>query len=105
MNEIPPGGTQLRDMVHAINQLIRGRGNNVDSVTLTANDTTTTVTPDVRIMNSAAKILLTPTTANAAAEQGNGTMYVSEVTRTTFTITHANNAQADRTFQYAIIGG
>jgi hypothetical protein len=43
-------------------------------------------------------------TANAAAEVGNGTIYVSAVTNGSFTLTHANNSQVDRTFRYAISG-
>ena len=49
-------------------------------------------------------ILLMPTTANASAEQGAGTIYVSARAKQTFTLTHANNGQTDRTFKYAIIG-
>jgi len=47
-----------------------------------------------------------PTTANASAELGSGTWIVPEATilNGSFVITHANNAQADRTFRYAIIG-
>jgi hypothetical protein len=43
-----------------------------------------------------------PTTANAAAEIGNGTIYVSSRGKQTATITHANNSQTDRTFAYAL---
>lgn len=67
------------------------------SVTLTANSATTTLT-DPRIgINSA--VLLIPTTANAAAEAP----YIA-VTAGSCTINHANNAQTDRTFRYAIVG-
>lgn len=105
MRELHPTETGIRNLVFAINQLIRGRANSVDSVTLTENSATTVVTPPVQISNSEAKIFFTPRTANAAAEVGNGTMYVSAITRTNFTITHANNAQTDRTFDYDVRGG
>ena len=47
-----------------------------------------------------------PVTANAAAEIYGGTMYVLTANRAenTFVITHANNAQADRSFIYTAIG-
>ena len=44
------------------------------------------------------------TTANAAAEVGAGGMYVSAQGDGSFTVTHANNAQADRTFDYTVTG-
>ena len=105
MNELYPHESAFRKINQAINQLIRGRGNNTDSVTLTASVASTTVTPVKGLMNENAKIFFTPKTANAAAEQAAGTMYVSGITRADFTITHANNAQSDRTFDYVIIGG
>jgi hypothetical protein len=43
-----------------------------------------------------------PTTANAAAEMDG--MFVSSRGKQTFTITHANNSQSDRTFKYVVIG-
>jgi hypothetical protein len=48
--------------------------------------------------------ILTPASANAAIEVGNGTMYVSAVANGSFTITHANSGMAGRTFLYAILG-
>ena len=45
-----------------------------------------------------------PTTANASAEQGAGTMFVGPRAKQSFTITHANNAQTDRTFAYSVLG-
>ena len=48
--------------------------------------------------------LLTPVTANAATEVGNGTLYVSAVANGSFTITHANSATTGRTFLYALHG-
>jgi hypothetical protein len=86
----------------AINQLASGRSNAVGSVTLTASAATTTVTAPT--CGAGSTVLLTPTTAHAAAEIGNGTMYVSAVANGSFTITHANNAQTDRSFDFACIG-
>ena len=83
-----------------INSLLLGKTNNVSSVTLTANSATTTVT-DPRL-TYASFIGLMPATANAAVATAN--VYVSARGDGTATLTHANNAQADRTFILLIVG-
>jgi hypothetical protein len=95
-------GVQLKAITTAVRGLMQGRSNNVINVTLTENTTTTTVT-DSRITFCSA-ILLQPTTANAAAALA--TTYISETGRLngSVTITHANNAQTDRTFKAVIVG-
>jgi hypothetical protein len=79
----------------------RQRVVSVGSVTLTAGATTTVVS------NLAASAqtypFFVPLTANAAAAIG--TTYVSSRGFRTFTITHANNAQVDRTFGYQLVAG
>ncbi len=95
-------GTQERDLSKfalSLQQLASGRSNAVGTVTLRANETTTTVSTDNCATGSA--IVLTPNTANAAAALGSS--YVTAANKS-FTITHANNAQTDRTFTYAIQG-
>jgi hypothetical protein len=72
------------------------------SITLTANSATSTLTDNRITTNS--HIGFMPTTSNAAAEIGNGTMYVSSRSTGSATITHANNAQTDRTFIYSVEG-
>ncbi|TFV71667.1 hypothetical protein E4K64_25395 [Bradyrhizobium frederickii] len=94
--------TDLKKIVLSIQQLASGRSNSVGSVTLTTGAATTTVT-DANCSSGSVPIL-TPTTANAAAEIGNGTMYVSAVVNGSFTITHANSATANRSFKYALHG-
>jgi hypothetical protein len=89
-------------IVQAIRQLVEGRSNATGTATLTANAASTTVTATACAAGST--VLLQPTTANAAAEIGNGTGYVSTVANGSFTITHANNAQADRSFRWVAIG-
>lgn len=106
MRDLPPAGSTLRDVIFAVRQLIVGRSNATGSVTLTANATSTTIVG--ANVNENAQIFLTPKTANAAAEIGNGTMYatISRISGTpTVTITHANAASTDRTFGYVILGG
>lgn len=82
--------------------IMQGRINATTEVTLTASVTTTTIT-DARLTVQSV-IGLTPLTANAAAEKGNGTLYVSARTNGSATLTHANNAQTDRTFAVSILG-
>lgn len=95
-------GTQERDLSKfaiSLQQIAAGRSNAVGTVTLRANENTTTVN-DVNCAAGSA-ITLTPTTANAAAALGSS--YVASDNKS-FTITHASNSQADRTFYYAIQG-
>ena len=85
------------------NQILEGKINAHGSVTLTASSATTVVT-DRRVGNLSVVVFM-PETANAAAEIP--TMYVSAIAprSSTFTITHTNNAQTDRDFKYAVLGG
>jgi len=94
--------TDLKKIVLAIQQLAAGRSNAVGTVTLTVSAATTTVTDNNCAVGSVP--ILVPTTANAAAEIGNGTMYISAVANKSFTITHANSATTGRTFLYALHG-
>lgn len=94
--------TDLKKINLAIQQLAAGRSNAVGSLTLaTGSSTTTILTPNCAVGSTP---ILTPATASAAAEVGNGTMHVSAVANGSFTITHANSATPGRTFLYAIIG-
>lgn len=98
-----PGLSQTatgREIAQRVNRILQGKLNAVTSLTLTANDTTTTLT-DVRI-GAATWIGLMPTTANAAAALG--TTYVSARDTGTATITHANDASTDKTFDVLLIG-
>lgn len=88
-------------LASTINELLKGRANNVGEVTLTENAVTTTKT-DTRI-KSQMKVWLSPRTANAAAAMTN--VYVSAVADGSFTLTHSNAATTDRTFDYIFHGG
>lgn len=96
------GNIALTRLATKFNLVLQGRLNVVGSVTLDANAATTTVNDPLFGPNMAP--LLIPTTANAAAEQGAGTLYASARTAGGFTLTHANNAQTDRTYIYVRIG-
>lgn len=84
----------------AVQQLAAGRSNAVGECTLTASDTSTVVTA----VNCGPEsvVLLSPLTANAAAAVA--TTYVSAVAAGSFTLTHANNSQTDKTFGFVCIG-
>ncbi len=108
--------TDLKKIVLAVQQLAAGRSNATGTVTLRTSNATTVVVPNQVGTVAAASItpsgnalppsqvILTPTTAAAAAEIASGNMYVSAVAKDTFTITHTNSATANRTFAYAILG-
>lgn len=87
-------------VAETLNEVIKGRQNNHGSVTLDANVTSTDIV-DTRIKLSM-RVFLSPKTANAAAALTN--VYVSAVTDGGFTITHANTATTNRTFEYVFVG-
>ena len=84
----------------AVRELIQGRTNAVGNATVTLRTGQTTTTVNDRLCGSGSMIDLMPTTANAAAALG--TTYVSARSQFSFTLTHINNAQADRAFVYAV---
>ncbi|WP_315806711.1 MULTISPECIES: hypothetical protein [unclassified Bradyrhizobium] len=104
MTAFVPGITEtdLKKIVLALQQLAAGRSNAVGSVTL-ATGASSTVVNDKNCAAGSTPIL-TPASAAAATELGNGTIYVSAVANGTFTIVHANGAIAGRTFLYALLG-
>lgn len=91
----------LRDTIQAVKQIAEGRSNVSGTVTLTASATTTTVLHPA--IGRDAAIILTPQTANAAGALA--TTYISAQDTGTFTLTHANNGQIDRTFRWCAAGG
>src|SRR4051812_28629897 len=92
----------LSKLTLAINELASGRSNATGVFTLAAGVATTAVTAPTCAGGSVP--MLVPTTSNAAAEIGNGTLYVSAIGRGSFTVSHANNGQTDRTFSFACLG-
>jgi hypothetical protein len=84
----------------AIQQIEQGRLNVTGVCTLAAGTTATTV--KAANCGAGSQPFLTPRTANAAAALA--TTFISTVANGSFTITHANNAQTDRTFGFACLG-
>ncbi len=101
-NTLAPDEKDIYKIVRAVRDLFEGRSNAVGSFTLKPSAGSTTVTaPNC---GAASTVLAFAKTANAAAEIGNGTMYIGTVNNGSFVVTHANNAQADRTFLYVTLG-
>lgn len=101
----PPAATpEGRRQYEVLQQIRRGKLEVVGELTLTANAASTTLN-DSRISPQSV-IVWHPRTANAAAELGNGTLYITDANMGagTAVVTHANNAQTDRQFRYAVIG-
>lgn len=94
----------MRQMTLVVRNILLGKLNNNGEITLTASAASTDLVDPRLTLNSL--IVFDPLTANAAAEKAAGTIYVTDANRDngTFTITHANNAQTDRDFRYAILG-
>ncbi len=99
---LSPDEPDHRKVNTAINQLAQGRSNAAGTVTLAASQPGTTVTAPNCAAGSV--VLLSPLTAHAAAEIGNGTLWVGAVAKGSFTLAHANNAQNDRTFGWVALG-
>ena len=98
-----PRETRANLIVRAIRQLVEGRSNAAGSVTLAANQTTTTVSSEV--IPAGCFPQLTPASASAAAEWGAGSIYVSAVAKGSFTITHADSADTTRVLHWHAVGG
>ena len=91
------GGSSPRDTAIVIRNLMDGKANNRDEVTLTLNSATTVITDDR--LGPESQVDLMPLDANAANEA----YWFSNRSEGTVTINHANNATT-RLFQYAIVG-
>lgn len=89
-----------RKLAQGLNAVLDGKINATGTFTFTANSATTALS-DARI-GPASVILLQPTTVNAATAMN--TWYVSARTNGGATLTHSNNAQSDRTFDYVVLG-
>tara|TARA_B100000700_G_scaffold255457_1_gene288232 strand:- start:1146 stop:1460 length:315 start_codon:yes stop_codon:yes gene_type:complete len=98
-NKVPISSATPEELATAVNLLIDGKMNAYGSFTLATSTTTTTVS-DLR-SGPDSIILFTPMTSNAASALT--TTYISARAKQSFTITHANNSQSDRTFSYIVI--
>jgi hypothetical protein len=105
---LPNGRTPPRDTANVLNNAMQGKLNCLFEGTLTANAASTTftgaTTQGAEKVGADSFITWMPLTANAAAEDGGTAMYVSAQSKGSVTVQHANNAQADRTFRFLVIG-
>ena len=101
---LPDEKEHRRKLARAVNQTLGGKMNASLNATLNASASSTTLI-DARI-SYFSTIVPMPMTANAAAEIGNGTMYIPQATMQSgqAVIQHASNTQTDRTFRFLIIG-
>ena len=97
---LPQDGASARDIAVLVNQLLIGRINAFGEVTLNAGSTSTTI--ERPYVGTESAVLLMPKTANAATALS--TTYIT-CRRGAFDINHVSNAQTDRTFNFAVLGG
>lgn len=100
--DLDPQENRIFRIVQAIREVIRGHLNSSGNVTLTANDTTTTV--NAPNCSTDSKIVLFPRTANAAAKAATTYIKDTDVTRGQFVITHASSADIDQHFFWISLG-
>ncbi|RUP22654.1 hypothetical protein [Methylobacterium sp.] len=89
----------LKQVIDQVNRLER-KSNIKGRITLKTNTTQTVVT--VAQIGVDGAVALSPMTATAAAEMASGACFVSAYGPGTFTITHRNLAQTDRTFAFVV---
>ena len=99
--QLQPEEKDIKRIVQSTREAIEGRHHAFGTVTLTPNAALTVVAHPNCGLDSV--VLLSPRTANAAAAIP--TTWVSAVDRGGFTLSHANNAQVDKTFDYTCGAG
>jgi len=88
-----------RKLAEVINRVRVGKLANAGTVTLTASQTSTTITN--HLINPDSTIVLIPTSEDAAGEVG---YWVSTYGDGTAIITHANDSRTTRSFKYLVFG-
>lgn len=101
---LQPGERDPRRITDVVRQLMEGRSNAVGTVNLAANAATTTVAAPT--CGATSLVFMFAMSAHAAAEVAAGGFYVpaANITAGQFIVQHANNAQTDRTFAWAVLG-
>jgi len=97
------GEKDLVRIVQSIRDLFQGRTNASGEFFLAVSPATTTVVTSFNC-GIGSKPLLTALTANAAAAQATGGVWVSAVNSGSFTVTHPASVQTDRKFGYVALG-
>lgn len=101
--QLQKGERDPQRIVDSVIQLNNGRANNVGDCTLTPGQAATVV----KFVNCSigCRVLLFAQTANAAAALATTFITKANIQQGSFTISHAINAQTDRTFSFACVGG
>jgi hypothetical protein len=97
-----------RQIAAVVNRINSGKFNCIHrpagaDFTLTANAASTTLTDARLAVNSI--VIFQPMTANAAAALTGLYVTAANMNNGSWVVTHANNAQNDRTYRVAILGG
>lgn len=98
--KLNPSGAEPREISEVVNNLVEGKSNNTDSITLAVASATTTTIYDERIGYNSV-ILLMPTTANAASVMS--TTYIGSTSKGNAVITHTANTITDKKYRYLIV--
>jgi hypothetical protein len=101
--QLQKGEKDIQRIVDAVMQLVEGRQNSIGDVTLRANQATTVVAfPNC---SKDCRVFLFPQTANAAAALATTYILKANILQRSFIITHASNAQSDKTYSFLCAGG
>lgn len=99
---LAPGENWSPRIVQAIRLLMQGRDNASGTLTLTPSAASTTV--EAPNCAATSQVFTEPMTQHAAQERAAGTMWISSINNGNFVVTHANNAQTDRSFSWTARG-
>ena len=102
MSDIP---LWCRFIAAKVNQILRGKTNNVGEITLTAHATSTVISVPVGVFGEKTVFLFMPVTSNAADHYKNK-FWVSAMNSSTgqYTISHQSTPHHDLTFRVAYVG-
>jgi hypothetical protein len=95
----PSGTDESWKVAQVVNNLRRGKGANVQDLTLRPSQTTTVITD--ALITPVSHIELVPLTASARTALNSS--YVSNRADGTATITHPSNAATDQRFTYCVV--
>ena len=98
---LPPFGADERSVSEVVRGIMDGKTNNTGSVTLATGGATTTVINDARIGFDSI-ILFMPLASTSASILSS--LYISNRTQGTATVTHSANTTSGRLFGYVVVG-
>jgi hypothetical protein len=99
-----PSEKDISRIVQAVIQLVQGRSNSIVTPDVVLNPTGTTTTVNFENCSISCVPIPVPLNAAAATEIGNGTMFISSIQNSSFTVTHSAGV-ANRKLRFACLGG